>query len=89
MGWREFELKSNAVTNGLTCLILGVALGSGRIKGVNLDLSTFLAAGFTCVGGVAFLLSAKVQPEQVEACDRWAYWFLGCGLVTMIAKMCF
>ncbi len=89
MGWREFEAKSNAVLNGLTFIVLGLALGTGFIKGVRLEFSTFLAAGFTCAGGIAFLWSAKAQPDRAEACEGWAMWFLGCGFATMMAKIFF
>ena len=89
MRGQEFGEKSNAVTHGLTCLMLGVALGAGFVQGVKLDLSTFLAAGFMGASGLAFIWSVKVPKEKVESTERWAMWFLFGGVATIIAKMCF
>lgn len=86
---REFQDKSKAVTHGLTCVMLGVALAGGVVKGVQPELSTFLAAGFMGASGLAFLWSSRVPKEKVEPTERWAMWFLFGGIATIIAKACF
>ena len=34
MSWREFDKKASSICDGLTCIILGVGMASGLIKGV-------------------------------------------------------
>lgn len=89
MRGRGFGEKSSAVTHGLTCMMLGVALGGGFVQGARPDLGTFLAAGFMGASGLAFIWSTRVPDEKIESTERWAMWFLFGGIATIIAKVCF
>ncbi len=88
MSWREFDKKASSICDGLTCIILGVGMASGLIKGVALDLSAYLAAGLTCAGGLAFLRSVKVPPDRVQSTEHWAIWFLLGGTAIIMTKLC-
>jgi hypothetical protein len=85
---QDFQDKSKAVTHGLTCMMVGVALAGGFVKGVQPELGTFLAAGFLGASGVAFICSSRVSKEKVESAERWALWFLFGAIATIIAKVC-